>query len=42
MEDLFIELMKLFMAKPSKGFITKLSKYIGFKEVNEVSVKKYS
>lgn len=42
MEDLFVELMKLFLPNPRKGFMPKLAKYIGLKEVNEVPLKKYS
>lgn len=42
MEDLFIELMKIFMEKPKKGFIHKLCKYIGLKDVEKLSIKQYS
>lgn len=34
--------MKLFMPNPKKGFIVKLSKFIGLKEVNTISVRKYA
>ena len=42
MENIFIELMKFFIPNPQKGFINKLCKFIGFKDVQQTTLKQYS
>lgn len=34
--------MKFFIPNPRKGFIDKLLKFIGFKDVKEATLKQYS
>lgn len=42
MENLFVELMRFFIPNPQKGFINKLCHFIGFKDVQETTLKNYS
>lgn len=42
MENMFIELMKFFIPNPRKGFIYKLLHWIGFKDVQETTLKQFS
>lgn len=42
LEQLFIELMKLFVSNPEKGILIKLKKYIGIQNSIEISVKQFA
>lgn len=42
MEDLFVELLKIYMPNPNKGFISKLKKFIGLDGSHTVNIKKFS